>query len=217
MLHHERVDTDRTLGSSSRAHSLCVLLLLLLSFSPLFGNTPARGSLEIAGSFKYHHIVVQDSENEEKKDTQGELEMNLGMGYFFTDAIELLCRYRWTATSYRREGDQYQQSWGHGNIYGVDGLLILNFPTDRAGVLFIGIGGGVSTSYSMNIEPVQFPIIEGGTRVLLGNSASLNILAYYERRRFDYGIEASSANAYGLKAGFSLFPLTFLEDRRDGK
>jgi len=137
------------------------------------------------------------------------------MGYFFTDRLEFMPRIQWTSSSSGKRGD-FSSSSG-GSRYGISGMFILNRATTSAGVLYLGFGAGVSASTFMQIEPVQFPIFEGGTRVFLSDSASLNLSVYYERQRFQWGFEDTSANAYWLRFGFSLFPLASTGADGEGK
>jgi len=193
-----------------RAWSPCLLVLLsLLLPSPAYcGSGIGAGSIEIVGSFTGSHSETTQDDDNKSNYIRGDLELDVGIGYFLTDRFEFLPRISWTSTSRGTKGEW--GSSGGASYYGITGLLVLNHPTRRAGILFFGFGAGISASKNYEVEPVQVPILEGGTRLLLGDSVSLNFSAYYERLQNYWGWGDSSVSEYGLRAGFSIFPLGFL-------
>lgn len=97
-----------------------------------------------------------------------------------------------------------------GLIEGIYNFPMANSPLVpflRAGVGYGTISGGGGSSINTSI----IPEIGGGIRVLMGNSASLNFGAFYEHTSTSLSGGGSSVtgNAFGVTAGFSVFPWGF--------
>ena len=71
----------------------------------------------------------------------------------------------------------------------------------------VGLGsvsaGGSSQSFS------TLPLLAGGIRMLMGNSASINITAGYQRVSMSSGGSTATENTIGVQAGLSIFPRGF--------
>ena len=86
----------------------------------------------------------------------------------------------------------------------MNGNTLVPFVGAGLGFSSLSPGGGASS-----ITTTVIPIVEGGVRCLVGNSASINFLARYQHESSKIGGQTFSPNAFGIQVGLSVFPSGF--------
>jgi hypothetical protein len=97
------------------------------------------------------------------------------------------------------------------NAYGASADLTANFPTPNNLIPFVRAGVGFETfsgdTYARTTTSVIAPYVRAGVRVLVGNSASVNLSLTYRHETNADGNKGEGANVVGLSAGLSIFPI----------
>ncbi|MBN1826043.1 MAG: outer membrane beta-barrel protein [Candidatus Eisenbacteria bacterium] len=195
-----------------------ILLAALLATSVTVAASSLNGGtveLRARGSFVHHTF---DGGNDVEQ-TANVASLNCDLGYFLTSMVEVAGGVIYEHSSVEWTGPN-QETKDTDSRIGLMGQLILNFPSSGAIVPFVGGGAGflsldskfenTTTGYEDegDYEKIYIlPRVEGGIRVLVGDSASINIAGFYEHRKNDEGIEDADADNMGVSLGITIFPV----------
>jgi hypothetical protein len=162
-----------------------------------------KGSVEIMTRVAFTQNSLSLDGNDIGNETHAELLG--GAGYFFSKRIELVGNF-----AYQRDeinpavGEEFRSS-----LFAFSGGVYLNFPSESNVVPFLGAEVGVGTfsgdAFGDKTATI-FPILTGGLRFLIGDSASINLSGVYSHVANAAGFEDVSNNAFGLGVGISVFP-----------
>lgn len=182
--------------------------LVLLGITLLAGG--ASGSAFQPGTVELRTDILFDHDSREfegeKVVTVTDGEATLRLGYFFTSMIEVAggVLYGYDKTD-PETAEEVKDSY-----YGVRGDVILNLPTDGPIVPFVAGGVGFVAYGNEDIygdeSSLIFPVIAGGIRVLMGNSASLNLTASYRKTSNFGGMKDFDSSTFRIGVGVSAFP-----------
>jgi len=197
--------------------ALLVAAALLAAVAVAGASSLNGGTVELRARGAFLHQSFESGDDFER--TTNAFLLNADMGYFLTGMVELV-----GGVIYERSvaevtaGDNETKDTD--SRIGLLGQLILNFPTSGRMVPFVGGGAGfldrssefesITGDYSTegDYETILIlPRVEGGIRVLVGDSASLNIAAFYEHRKNAEGIEDAETDNIGVNLGISIFPV----------
>lgn len=180
-----------------------ILALSALAFG-FAGATPSesaelgKGAIELGPSLAYSHNSFSSDF------TTTTLDVNAFLGYFVSDMVELggalLVSYQ--AVDFGGGFD------GSTTSAGLTGGVTVNFVSSGNVVPFLrGSVGFLSNSESGSETTLIAPLLEGGLRVMVGSSASVNFGVGYQRLSNALGVQDETANVVTLGVGVSVFPV----------
>jgi hypothetical protein len=154
---------------------------------------------------------------------KGTLELGLAGGFERTsiedeklNSLDLQTRLTWSLTNRVAMGGTVafahlsSDSGGDATSMGLTADFILNFPTQSNVVPFGQVSLGVTTwggdVYDDPELTFVLPFVGGGFRVLVGDHASVNVLAGYRHQSNAFGIKDLTAHDIVLSFGLSVFP-----------
>ena len=175
-----------------------------------------RGTIELAGSVSFSRIVDKiqytefypDGINTNARESSWStttLEGSPAVGWFITDRVELVARFRieriWTSFEIDGQEKFSDVDWSFGST----GLVYWNFPGNSPVVPYIG--GGCGLVWFKHQTTTVLPRVQGGLRFLFGDSASLNTGLYFEKRWSEdtSWITGGDTNDFGFLLGISTF------------
>lgn len=171
---------------------------LLLMASVAAAGTLAKGSTELMGSAGFSSYSISGSSN-----SVTVVSTELGYGFCLTDNWEILP----TASLQSLSAGGHTTSSLSAIVSGV-----YNFATAEGNIvpyLQAGVGLGSESSGGSSISSSIIPLVGGGVRFLVGNSAAINLGASYRRDTWtDHG-ESLTQSTTGIQAGLSIFPKGF--------
>jgi hypothetical protein len=180
------------------------LVTAFLCAAPALAGGIEKGTVELVPSTGFSYSSYSDDNDNSLKITNVRFGGNVG--YFFTEMFELQVGLLVNHTGYDPDGGgsvSYTDT-------GVSGLFAVNFPTDGAAVPFVGAGLGMAlhggdVDDDEDNTTIMIPTIVGGVRILVGNSASVNLGVSYEHQTNALGIEDVSGNVIMMNVGISVF------------
>lgn len=186
---------------------LSVLALGFTTATPSESSELGKGAIEISPSLAFSHSSYSSSGTTDLTTTT--LDVSGLVGYFVSDLVELgggpLASYQ----SVDLGGGFFGGSQSATSI-GLIGGVGLNFvssgnvvPFVRGSLGFLSNSGDVSGTKTTIIVP----LLEGGLRVMVGNSASVNFAVGYQHQSNALGVQDESANIVTLGVGVSVFPV----------
>lgn len=191
---------------------LLVLMLLTLGLTnaaPSRSSELGKGAIELNPSLAYSHNSHSGYAGVDITTTT--LDVSGFVGYFVSDRLEL-----GGALLVSRESLVIGEDGGgsgsaqSATAAGLVGGVALNFPASGRLVPFVrGSVGFLSNSgdlYIDNSTTVIAPLLEGGLRVMVGGSASVNVVVGYAHRSNAYGVQDQTIRSVTLGVGVSVFP-----------
>ncbi len=175
-------------------------MFLLLAPGALAGPLD-QGSKELTGGVAFESTSY--SYEDFDLGTQSTLTLTPGFGYFVADNMELRGDLIFTRIS---ASNGSTESF---TIYGADASFIWHFGAGDGFVPFVG--GGLGMRAASDSEDGDYdttfvlPVIVGGGRVFLTDSAALNIWVFYNHQMNALFVEDINGNQFGLNVGFSVF------------
>ncbi len=186
--------------------TVSLLALGLASATPSQSADLGKAAIELNPSLAYSHNSVSGFSGLDFTTTS--LDISGLVGYFVSDMVELGGGLLVTYESVDYEGlvGGAQSATAAGLIGGI----ALNFASSNNVVPFVrGSVGFLSNSgdlYIDNETTVIAPLLEGGLRVMVGRSASVNFVVGYQHRSDVFGVRDQSVNSVTLGVGVSVFP-----------
>jgi hypothetical protein len=185
--------------------ALSLLALGLAGAAPSESSDLGRGAIELNPSLTYSHNSFSGFAGTDLTTTT--VDVSGLIGYFVSDMVELgggvLVSYE--SLDYGGPGSAVSAT-----AAGLIGGVALNFPTSGNLVPFVrGSAGFVSNSgdlYVDNATTVIAPLLEGGLRVMVGESASVNFVVGYQHRSNAFGVQNQSVDSVTLGVGVSVYP-----------
>jgi hypothetical protein len=153
----------------------------------------AKGTSELSGTAGFNSTSIEGL-------SVTNVEINAGYGYCFSSNWELMPTLALTSVS--SGGETATSFAGAANI-------VYNFSTNGQAVPYLrgGLGfGTISSGGGSSLNVSAIPVLGGGVRVLVGNSASVNFGAFYVHQSWSSGGSSVSGNEFGLTVGLSIFP-----------
>ena len=181
-----------------RMLAVAALGSLLLMASVAAAGTLAKGSTELMGSAGFSSYSISGSSN-----SVTVVSTELGYGFCLTNNWEIL-----PAASI-----QSLSAGGH-TASTLSGIVsaVYNFATASGTAvpyLQAGVGLGSESSGGSSISSSILPLVGGGVRFLVGNSAAVNLGATYRRDTWTNHGESLTQSTTGVQAGLSIFPKGF--------
>jgi hypothetical protein len=183
---------------------LMVTVLAIGIMSPLVALAASMpsGTTDIATSSYYNHSTYSGGGHHSQSLT--DLQLSVGVGECISDLVELRGNLLYRTNSLATEGSSGLRD----SSFGASGTVIFNFKADGPYVPYLQAGLGVlghaGNDYRNEATSVLLPILAGGTRVLIGNSAALDFGALYQHITNDGGVPNLSANQVFISLGISL-------------
>ena len=199
-------------------------VLLVLSTLPVSAQSAGperswRGRIELAGALsfdrtveKVEHLGIDPTGinpvpgYQEYGWTRTTLAGCPALGWFVTDRVEIVARFRFERTWNTHEVNGEKTGEDVDWAFGTGGLVLVNFPRGTPVVPYLGAGAGVLWGEDRRTTKI-LPHLQAGTRFLFGNAASLNIGIYFDQMWDDevsyFG--PGDTKEYGFTAGLSFF------------
>ena len=172
----------------------CALALALAHAPASADRLPGRGTLEVSPSLAFSYASFHSNGTSDFSATT--LDLDTYVGYFVDDRLEV-------------GGSailSYVSFFGSTTTGGLTGGLTVNFRSGNyAPYLRASVGFLTGTGYDQT--NVLAPILEGGARVMVGKSASVNFSAGFRHQLHPGGSPVMDANTILLGVGVSLFPV----------
>lgn len=182
-----------------------ILLFLVIGVQNVTAEEPGlhKGDLELSGRLSFNHSRLSVEGGSDV--TSSNLEFGSFFGVFLSDLIQiggtLFVDYNSWETS------------GHGSVshtsFGIGPDIVFNFNNKGPLVPYIDFALAVAIysgdSYGEEIGFI-LPSIQGGLRVLIGDSAAANFGVGYAHVSNVSGYDGRNKNAFSVFAGFSVFP-----------
>jgi hypothetical protein len=182
------------------------LALLSLAIAPSIATaaTLREGTVELAPSMSLTRTSLSFLGSDAGSITS--ITGSARLGYCLTNRVEIDGELLVDHTSIDPPGSPSENA----TSIGIGGGLTFNFASSSQTIPFLRFGLGILTNsgdLSAGTETtVLAPVIEGGLRVLVGSSASVNFAAQYEHAENAFGDPDLNANTFGLVVGVSVFP-----------
>jgi hypothetical protein len=180
-----------------RSTTFVAAFLVFVAAAPSAGAAPLeRGTVELAPAVSFSHASYSASGG------GGSVSLttfagSAGLGYCISDRAEILGNLIVTDIS----GD-----FGSGSSVGLSGGVGFNFPSGSNVVPFVQAQLGILTNSGGGDTSLLLPTLEGGIRLLVGSSASVNIGVGFQHQTNALGVSDVSANVILLQLGVSIFP-----------
>jgi hypothetical protein len=179
-----------------RTLAMCALALVAAGSAARGASLPGRGALEVSPSAAFRYASYFSNGDNFSATT---LNLDAFVGYFVTDRVELGGSALVSYVSFS----------GSRTAAGMSGGLTFNFrsgnlaPYLRASVGFQAYDydfGGSETNH-------LFPMLEGGARVMIGSTASVNFAVVFQHQSHPDGSTTLEADTILLGVGVSIFPV----------
>lgn len=163
-----------------------------------YAGQAGRGSVEFAPSVSFTH---QNFKREGYGNVDRFTQLNVAptIGYYVSDRYEVLGGFLVRHESVNGNSE---------TALGATAAIQYNFSRQGSVVPFVNAGFGALfyDGFSMNDTAVLAPMIAGGVRVPVGESASVNMSLGYQHEANANGEFNASANRLVASVGVSLFP-----------
>jgi len=190
-----------------RRHAILVLLTLALglaSAGPSHAAGLAKGTLELGPSLAYAHSSYEFQGSSDFSTTT--LDVNAFLGYCLNPRVELGGSVLVSYQSVEFPGSIFGNA--SATSAGLTGGITLNFSTAGNAVPYLRASLGFLANSGDATEhetTVLAPMLEGGLRLMVGNSASVNFAVGYQHRSDAFGVQDESANVITFGVGVSVF------------
>jgi len=178
----------------------------LASATPSESSPLGKGALEINPSLAYSHNSYSSFGSTDFTTTT--VNVSGFLGYFVSDMIEVGGA---VLVSYQSFDFGAPIGSSSSTSAGLTGGVAVNFVSSGNVVPFLrGSLGFLSNSGDAGFgteTTVIAPLLEGGLRVMVGSSASVNFVVGYQHQTSALGVQDESANVITLGVGVSVFPV----------
>lgn len=172
------------------------LATLLTAAAPAaaLANPFTRGAIELTPTVSFSHSSLT-REGYGNVDTFTELDVTPAVGYCLNDRFEVTGGFKVRHSSTNGMGD---------TALGTTAGMIYNFTPRGTIIPFAGLGFGVlfSDGFTFDDTAVLAPVLTGGIRLPVGESAAVNLSMGYQRESNDH----VHVNRLVGAVGVSLFP-----------
>jgi len=179
------------------------LALAAIAVSAQAGSIPEK-TMEVEGRGSFAHNSLSNDGTD--VESNSEMELSATVGYAMTNAIQAVGGIQLQRNSVSPEGGDSSSFTGYGATAGAR----YNFATESSFVPFLEAGVSFLAWSGDGFEDAKttmgLPYVGGGARFLLGNSASVNFGAQFERTTNARGVEDMNSNSLGFYTGISVFP-----------
>jgi len=182
---------------------IVVVLTACVIAAPALAGGIEQGTVELVTNTGFNYSSYSD--NQDNGLTITNLRFGGAVGYFFTHIMELQVGMLVNHLAYDPDGGESSST----TDTGMGMAVVANFPTESsvepffgAGISFVAHGGDVGGGDKMTLNA---PVVTGGLRFLVGNSASINLGVSYEHQTNALGYEDVSANVIMFDLGVSAF------------
>lgn len=188
-----------------RASFAIVMMILVIGAHPVFAGEQGlyKGDFELSGRFSFNHSSL--SADGGGSASSSDLELSTFGGVFLSDLIQV------GGTLFVNYSSADIDNGGSvsGTAFGIGPDLVFNFNNKGPIVPYIDLAIAVAV-YSGDVYGDEtgyiLPSIQGGLRVLIGDSAAANFGVGYAHVSNTGGYDGVTNNAVSLFAGFSVFP-----------
>lgn len=179
-------------------------LALGLAVSPSQAALLGKGALELNPSLAFSHNSYSAGGSSDFTTTT--LDVSAFVGYFTSDLVEIGGG---LLVSYQSIPGIFTSRLSATHI-GLTGGVTLNFATSSNVVPYLrGSVGLLDNSGDTGHETTYLaPLLEGGLRVMVGQTASVNFAAGFQHQTNAFGVQDESANIVTFGVGLSVFPKT---------
>ena len=188
---------------SIRCVAVCLVSSLVVACAPSMALAALEsGTIELGvDAMMLHSSYTYDGEDVA---TRTDVTLALGLGYCVTNLVELKGGLTFTRASVDPEVGDSSSASAFGALAGV----ALNFGSDGPVVPYVQGSIGILTyggdAYEDPEASLILPRVTGGVRFLVGDSASVNCGAFWQRLSNAEGVEDLDASQFGLTIGTSL-------------
>ncbi len=178
---------------------------VVLCGSSAHAGPMSKGTVELSPSLSFSHNSLRSNGTDDGSLTT--LLANTQVGYCLSNLVEIIGGPLLTHQSV----DPPSGGSVSATSFGLSGGVRLNFASSGNIVPFVGAAVGFASNSgdgAFGTETTTIaPILQGGIRVLVGPSGSVNLGVGYQHESNAFGVKDESSNTFAFEVGVSLFPV----------